>query len=115
MNQQTGEIIGISGNMITVRFEGSIAQNEVGYAISGEERLKSEVIRIQDDLAKHELRTAEQETPQPSEPTRRPQPLEGETCPHCGEGILVWLAAIPRPPRGPPRLILAPRPDVVRF
>lgn len=51
MNQQTGEIIGISGNMITVRFEGSIAQNEVGYAISGKERLKSEVIRIQNDLA----------------------------------------------------------------
>lgn len=51
MNRQIGKITGISGNMITVEFEGSISQNEVGFAISGDERLKSEVIRIQDNLA----------------------------------------------------------------
>jgi hypothetical protein len=78
------------------------------WAPSNRQRLR----RIQDELAKDEPRPAKQEALKPSEPTRRAQPLEGETCPHCGEGILVWLAAIPRPPRGPPGLILAPRPDV---
>ena len=51
MNQQTGTIIGINGNMLTVAFEGTITQNEVGYAVQGEERLKSEVIRIQGNKA----------------------------------------------------------------
>ena len=51
MTQQTGKIIGISGNMLTVAFEGTITQNEVGYAIHGDERLKSEVIRIQGNKA----------------------------------------------------------------
>jgi len=51
MNQQTGTIIGIKGNMLTVAFEGTITQNEVGYAVQGEERLKSEVIRIQGNKA----------------------------------------------------------------
>ncbi len=51
MTQQTGVITGINGNMITVEFEGSVAQNEVGFALQGEQRLKSEVIRIQGNLA----------------------------------------------------------------
>ncbi len=51
MNQRIGEIVGISGNMINVKFEGAISQNEVGFAISGDERLKSEVIKIQNDIA----------------------------------------------------------------
>jgi V/A-type H+-transporting ATPase subunit A len=51
MNKQTGTISGINGNMLTVTFNGSITQNEVGYAIRGKERLKSEVIRIQNDKA----------------------------------------------------------------
>src|SRR4030042_5582503 len=51
MNKQTGTITGINGNMITVAFEGSITQNEVGYALLGEERLKAEVIRIQNNRA----------------------------------------------------------------
>ncbi|MBN1781424.1 V-type ATP synthase subunit A [bacterium] len=51
MNKQTGKIIGISGNMLTVSFEGTITQNEVGYAVRGNEKLKSEVIRIQGDKA----------------------------------------------------------------
>lgn len=51
MNQQIGEIVGISGNMINVRFEGNISQNEVAFAIRGDERLKSEVIKIQNDIA----------------------------------------------------------------
>lgn len=51
MNEKLGTITGINGNMLTVAFEGNITQNEVGYAIKGEERLKSEVVRIQNDRA----------------------------------------------------------------
>jgi V/A-type H+-transporting ATPase subunit A len=51
MSQQIGEIVGISGNMINVHFDGNITQNEVAFAVRGTERLKSEVIRIQDDIA----------------------------------------------------------------
>jgi len=46
-----GLITSISGNMISVRFKGSIVQNEVGYVVLGDERLKSEVIKIKGDLA----------------------------------------------------------------
>jgi len=51
MNQITGSITGINGNLLTVVVDGSITQNEVGYAVKGDERLKSEVIRIQGDKA----------------------------------------------------------------
>jgi V/A-type H+-transporting ATPase subunit A len=51
MNRKNGTITGINGNMITVHFQGNVRQNEVGYAIRAEERLKSEVIRIQGNLA----------------------------------------------------------------
>lgn len=51
MEQNIGTITGINGNMLTVAFEGRITQNEVGYAVHGDERLKSEVIRIQNDHA----------------------------------------------------------------
>lgn len=51
MSNQKGTITGINGNMLTVNFEGSITQNEVGYAVHGQERLKSEVIRIQNNKA----------------------------------------------------------------
>ena len=51
MVQKSGIITGINGNMLTVEFEGSIIQNEVGFAIRGEERLKSEVVRIQNNKA----------------------------------------------------------------
>ena len=51
MSRNIGTITGINGNMLTVVFEGTITQNEVGFAVHGKERLKSEVIRIQDDKA----------------------------------------------------------------
>ena len=51
MNETKGTIVGINGNMLTVAFDGTVAQNEVGFAISGKERLKSEVIRIQNNHA----------------------------------------------------------------
>ena len=51
MSQKYGKIVGVNGNMLTVTFEGSITQNEVGYALIGDERLKSEVVRIQGNRA----------------------------------------------------------------
>ncbi len=52
----TGKIVGVNGNMITVAFEGAVAQNEVGYAClkqaSGQEqRLMSEIVRIRGRVA----------------------------------------------------------------
>ncbi|MDZ7370268.1 MAG: V-type ATP synthase subunit A [candidate division KSB1 bacterium] len=51
MNQVTGKIIGVNGNLITVLVDGRITQNEVGYAVTGDQRLKAEVIRIQGNKA----------------------------------------------------------------
>ncbi|HPD26557.1 MAG TPA: V-type ATP synthase subunit A, partial [Candidatus Marinimicrobia bacterium] len=46
-----GKITSINGNMITVACESDIIQNEVGYAVAGDENLKAEVIKIQGNLA----------------------------------------------------------------
>ncbi len=46
MVENTGLITGINGNMITVQFNGAVHQNEVGFAVLGEDRLKAEVIRV---------------------------------------------------------------------
>ena len=47
----TGKIVGVNGNMITVAFDGAVAQNEVGYACvyledGSSQRLMSEIVRI---------------------------------------------------------------------
>ena len=42
----TGQITGVNGNMITVRFDGAVAQNEVGYAKLGDKRLMAEIVRV---------------------------------------------------------------------
>ncbi|MCQ9207062.1 MAG: V-type ATP synthase subunit A [Omnitrophica bacterium] len=49
MSKSSGKIISITGNMIGVKLEGHIIQNEVGYVLLGEKRLKSEVIKIEGD------------------------------------------------------------------
>lgn len=54
--ETTGKIAGVNGNMITVAFDGAVAQNEVGYACieqDGKEplRLMSEVVRIRGRVA----------------------------------------------------------------
>jgi V/A-type H+/Na+-transporting ATPase subunit A len=46
-----GHITGINGNMIMAACEGAVTQNEVGFAVLGEERLKAEVIRIRGTTA----------------------------------------------------------------
>ena len=42
----TGKITGVNGNMITVQFDGAVAQNEVGYAKLGDKRLMAEIVRV---------------------------------------------------------------------
>ncbi len=42
----TGKITGVNGNMITVKFDGAVAQNEVGYAKLGDKRLMAEIVRV---------------------------------------------------------------------
>lgn len=42
----TGKIVAVNGNMITVAFDGAVAQNEVGYAILGDKRLMAEIVRV---------------------------------------------------------------------
>ncbi len=46
-----GSVVGVNGNMLTVRYDTSVMQNEVAYAVTGGIRLKSEVIRVRGQLA----------------------------------------------------------------
>jgi hypothetical protein len=63
--------------------------------------------RIHDELTGRQSDLAAQDTsePQPSKPARPSRPLEGQPCPQCGKGALVWLAAVPRSSRAPPVLL----------
>ena len=45
-----GKIKGVNGNMITVRFDGAVAQNEVGHAILGDKRLMAEIVRVRNGV-----------------------------------------------------------------
>lgn len=51
MTQRRGKIAGVNGNMLVVEFDEFVRQNEVAYAITGKERLKSEVIRVRGNRA----------------------------------------------------------------
>jgi len=51
MSKNLGKIVSINGNMIGVEFENDIIQNEVGYVLIEEKRLKSEVIKIEGNVA----------------------------------------------------------------
>jgi len=51
MSKTIGKITSVQGNMITVSFDGDIIQNEVGYVLTGSERLMAEVIRISANIA----------------------------------------------------------------
>jgi V/A-type H+/Na+-transporting ATPase subunit A len=50
-----GKIVGVNGNMISVSFEGAVAQNEVGYVCIGDndnqQRLMCEIVRIRGRVA----------------------------------------------------------------
>ncbi len=47
----TGAITGINGNMVTVRVSGKVHQNELAYVITGDERLKAEIIKLEGGIA----------------------------------------------------------------
>ena len=51
MSKNIGKITSINSNMITVKFKDHIIQNEVGFVLEGDRRLKSEVIKIEGDIA----------------------------------------------------------------
>lgn len=51
MAEKKGIVVSITGNMITVKFQGNIIQNEVAYVLMDKKRLKSEVIKIEGDIA----------------------------------------------------------------
>ena len=50
-----GRITKISGNMVTVRFDSPVMQNEVAYILHQAERLKSEIIRVRGNLAEMQV------------------------------------------------------------
>jgi len=50
-DKKIGHITAINGNMIEVAFGDSVIQNEVGYVLIKDERLKSEVIKITNNTA----------------------------------------------------------------
>jgi V/A-type H+-transporting ATPase subunit A len=55
MNKRKGIISRIYGNMVTADFDSSVMQNEVAFIIHGEERLKSEVIRVRGNSAEMQV------------------------------------------------------------
>ncbi|NYT16403.1 MAG: V-type ATP synthase subunit A [Methanomicrobiales archaeon] len=50
-----GRIMKINGNMVTVSFDTPVMQNEVAYIRHGDERLKSEIIRVRGNLAEMQV------------------------------------------------------------
>ena len=50
-----GRIVKINGNMVTVIFDTPVMQNEVAFIRHGEERLKSEIIRVRGNLAEMQV------------------------------------------------------------
>ena len=56
MEKVTGYVAGVNGNLATVRFDGSVRKNEVGYILVDDgKRLKSEVIRINNGIASMQI------------------------------------------------------------
>lgn len=51
MTDTKGSVVAVNGNMISVKFDGIVALNEVGYVHVGEKKLKCEVIRIRGNVA----------------------------------------------------------------
>ena len=51
MTENTGKVVSINGNLVSVRFEGNVSMNEICYVNVDSKKLKSEVIRIRGDIA----------------------------------------------------------------
>ncbi len=51
MTVRQGQVVGVNGNMVRVETRSDIMQNEVAFVLHGDRRLKSEVVRIDEDVA----------------------------------------------------------------
>ncbi|MDR2134583.1 MAG: V-type ATP synthase subunit A [Treponema sp.] len=51
MTGTKGTVTAVNGNMVSVRFDGAVSMNEVGYVKVADKQLKSEVIRIRGDIS----------------------------------------------------------------
>lgn len=51
MSENTGKVVAINGNLVSVAFEGNVSMNEICFVHSGGAELKSEVIRIKGKTA----------------------------------------------------------------
>ncbi|MDR1900816.1 MAG: V-type ATP synthase subunit A [Treponema sp.] len=51
MTGTKGKVVAVNGNMVSVRFDGAVSMNEVGYVKVADKQLKSEVIRIRGDIS----------------------------------------------------------------
>ena len=50
MSSARGKVVAGYGNMITASFDTQVRQNEVAYVVTGDHRLKCEVIRVRDEV-----------------------------------------------------------------
>ncbi|MDR2304591.1 MAG: V-type ATP synthase subunit A [Treponema sp.] len=51
MTGTKGKVVAVNGNMVSVRFDGAVSMNEVGYVKVADKQLKCEVIRIRGDIS----------------------------------------------------------------
>lgn len=51
MTENSGKVVGINGNLVSVKFDGNVSMNEICYVFVGDTALKSEVIRIKGNIA----------------------------------------------------------------
>ena len=54
-NCVTGLVTGVNGNLVFVKVDGSIKKNEVGFVIVGTQRLKGEIIRVNNGVASMQI------------------------------------------------------------
>ena len=47
----TGEVVGVTSNLVTVKVNGAVSQNEICYITMGNARLMAEVIKVNGDKA----------------------------------------------------------------
>ncbi len=51
MTENTGKVVSINGNLVSVEFQGNVSMNEICFVKVGDTTLKSEVIRIRGNVA----------------------------------------------------------------
>ena len=51
MTENTGKVVSINGNLVSVEFDGNVSMNEICYVKTDGTELKSEVIRIKGNVA----------------------------------------------------------------